>query len=495
VNPRTLGFRAFVQAATLATLLAGCTPAGNGSSTGNSAASDYTYELGFPTTETVVRSRDGGDLQRAVTAYRFFYPAVSVEGMFNGFRSLGIVANDNLSVLSAAPHLVAYTANSDTPYGAGGFDLAKAGPMVVELPPGPFIGLADDHYQGWIMDMGLPGPDAGKGGKHLILPPGYTGKTPSGYYVGHSRSNTILIAIRSIPASGDIAGAMEALKRIKIYPLSSAAHPKLVTYIDTSDKPGDATPLAWEDNLQYWQRLHDIIESEPMNDSFGPMYGLLKELGIGKGQAFAPDDRMKGILEHAAKMGRAQMMSTSFASTRAERMAWPDRRWEWLGLVPNVDGFQTPNGLDTDARDRWFIQATLTSPAMFRRTVGAGSLYWLGARDTSGAYLDGSKTYKLTVPLPVPAKLFWSVTVYDPVTRSEIQTDTNKAALRSLVELKDVSGSSVDLYFGPSAPAGQENHWIKTAPGKGWFTYFRIYGPDGPAFDGSWKPGDFVPVK
>lgn len=133
---------------------------------------------------------------------------------------------------------------------------------------------------------------------------------------------------------------------------------------------------------------------------------------------------------------------------------------------------------------------------MFRRTPGAGSLYWLGLRDSGGAYLDGGKTYKLTVPQPVPDKLFWSVTLYDTETRSMVQTDQNKAAVRSMFELKSVSTTQpTELYFGPKAPAGKEGVWIKTTPGKGWFAYFRIYGPDGPAFDGSWKPGDFEEVK
>jgi hypothetical protein len=481
--------------AAILTALTSCAPPQSTTSTSTSSTgAEYTYSGGFPTPETVQRAKDEADLNRAITSYRFWYPAVSVEGMFNGFAQTGIKVNESMSVLSAGPRQIAYTANSDTPYGAGAFDVS-AGPIVVELPPGPFIALATDHYQGWIMDMGLPGPDAGKGGKHLILPPGYKGTPPAGYYVGRSTSNRILIAIRSIPLDGNLATAMDALRRIQVYPLSSAQHPTLITYLDTSQQAMDATPLTWEDNIAYWQKLHDIVDSEPLNDSFGPMYGLLTELGIGKGQPFQPDERMKGILERAAKMARAQMMATSFASSRAERLAWSDRKWEWLGLVPNVDGFQTANGLDTDARDRWFIQATLTSPAMFRRTEGAGSLYWLGARDATGAFLDGGKSYKLSVPLPVPGKLFWSVTVYDTETRSEIKTDQDKAALRSLVELKDVTGASTDLYFGPNPPAGHDGQWIKTTPGKGWFSYFRIYGPQGPAFDGSWKPGDFEEVK
>ena len=112
-----------------------------------------------------------------------------------------------------------------------------------------------------------------------------------------------------------------------------------------------------------------------------------------------------------------------------------------------------------------------------------------GRRDATGAFFDGGKTYKLTVPMPVPERLFWSVTIYDPLNRSEIQTDQGKAALRSLFELKGKTGSSVELYFGPTAPAGHEGEWLKTIPGKGWFVYFRIYGPETPLFDGSWKPG------
>jgi hypothetical protein len=56
---------------------------------------------------------------------------------------------------------------------------------------------------------------------------------------------------------------------------------------------------------------------------------------------------------------------------------------------------------------------------------------------------------------------------------------------------KDLTGPTADLYFGPTAPAGKEKQWIKTIPGKGWFTYFRIYGPEASAFNGSGKPGDF----
>jgi hypothetical protein len=453
------------------------------------------FKGGFPTPDESQKARDDADYQRAITAYRFWYPTVSCEGIFNGGREQGIKTNTSIMILSAGPQQLAFTANSDTPYGAGALDV-RDGPYVIEVPPGPFIGLADDRHQGWILDIGLPGPAGPKGGKHLILPPGYNGEVPAGYFAGKSASNKVLIALRALPVKGGVKGAMDALRTIKIYPLATAADPRPLQFVDLTGKDMDNTCLRWEDNLQFWEKLHDVLDAEPLVAKFLPMYGLLSALGLEKGKPFAPDARMRAILEKAAKAGRDQMLVSAFASARPERLAWKDRQWEWIGLVPGSVQFETKSGIDLEARDRWFAQAIVTSPAMFRRSPGAGSLYWLGLRDASGAFVDGGKTYKFTVPLPVPATLFWSVTIYDAATRSEIRTDQNRAALRSLFELKDTGeAKSIDLYFGPHPPPGKEARWIQTVPGKGWFAYFRIYGPQGTAFDGSWKPGDFEEMK
>jgi len=451
------------------------------------------FKAGYPSVQTSARARDDADFQRAVTAYRFWYPTVSAEGIFNGNRSLGLKDNEAMAIMAAHPLQLGFTLNSDTPYGAAVLDL-QAGPMVVELPSGPYIGLVDDHHQSWIMDLGLPGPDAGKGGKHLILPPGYKGSIPAGYYVGRSSSFKVLLAARALPINGEKA-ALDALRAIKIYPLATAAKPKLLTIVDTTSMKADGTCLTWEDNLQFWEVLQRVIDAEPTVPDFAPMAGLLASIGVGKGKPFAPDARLKAILVRAAKAGREQMLVSAWDSTRADKLAWADRRWEWAGLVADNADFRTSNGIDLEARDRWFAQAIVTSPAMFRRTAGAGSLYWVGLRDKSGAYLDGGRRYKLSLPLPVPGKLFWSVTVYDAQTRSQVQTNQDKAALRSLSELKELGSSgSAELYFGPTAPAGQEARWIKTTAGRGWFAYIRIYGPEAAAFDGSWKPGDFEPA-
>jgi hypothetical protein len=236
--------------------------------------------------------------------------------------------------------------------------------------------------------------------------------------------------------------------------------------------------------------LHEVIDTEPPFDDYRAHYGDLAELGIAKGQPFSPDTRMKDILERAASMGHAQLCAQSFADRRPDRAVWDGTHWEWAVLRPENGTFDTPNYADVYARQKWFYQAQIESPAMFARAPGAGSLYWLGLRDASGSYLSGDKTYTLTVPQPVPAKLFWSITVYDAETRSEIATDQNKAALRSLFELADApTDEPLALRFGPEV--ADDARSIKTIPGKGWFVYFRIYGPDSPAFDGSWRLPDF----
>jgi hypothetical protein len=459
------------------------------------ASTAYTFERGFPSEDTVSKAYYDTDLNSAITAYKFFYPTVSIAATWKGNVAAGLITNKQFMIMNGSPKQLVFTPNSDTPYAGANIDLSN-GPMVIELPPGPLMCVVNDMNQRYVMDMGLPGPDAGKGGKHIILPPGYKGKLPSGFYSATPTTNHVLLLVRAIPPKGDVQAAIAMLKTIKLYPLNRPADSSQVTWFDVGDKHIDFTPVPWETNLDYWTELSEIINSEPPFEAYRMGYGLLASLGIAKGQPFKPDSRMQAILVKAAQIANDQMRIQSFADRRPERLAWPDRKWEWATLRPENGTFDTPSYKDLEARTKWFYQAQIESPAMFRRTAAAGSLYWLGTRDSSGLFLDGGKTYKLTIPQPVPAKLFWSITIYDPDTRSEIATDQGKAALRSLFEFKNlVSDQPTDLYFGPTTPSGHENQWVKTIPGKGWFTYFRIYGPAAPAFDGSWKPGDFEEVK
>jgi hypothetical protein len=131
---------------------------------------------------------------------------------------------------------------------------------------------------------------------------------------------------------------------------------------------------------------------------------------------------------------------------------------------------------------------------MFMHEEGAGSIYWLANTDRDGEPLDGGRGYALTVPAPVPAAQFWSVTLYDLDTRSEINTDHFKPVLTSLRDdLEPDADGHITLRFGPERPDETDAPWLQTKPGAQWFAYFRIYGPGKPAFDGSRNPSDFEP--
>jgi hypothetical protein len=293
------------------------------------------------------------------------------------------VANRIFPLLEGTPFQLVFTPNSDTPYAGLPLDLST-GPMVVDVPPGPIMGAANDLNQRWVMDLGLPGPDAGKGA------------IPEGYFAARPTTNRVLVLVRAIPPKGDNEAANALIQTVKVYPLNRPADWVEPSWVRL--RRGDFTPLAWETNLQYWQVLHEIIDLEPAYEAYRNEYGELAGLGIVKGRPFAPDARMTAILEKAALMANAQMRVQSFADRRPDREAWPDRQWEWATLRPENGTFDAETYVDLDARAKWFFQAQIESPAMFRRTPGAGSLYWLGTRDASGAYLDGSKSYRLGVP-------------------------------------------------------------------------------------------------
>jgi hypothetical protein len=458
----------------------------------SAANDDARFSLGYPDPETAQDAYDAADLNRAITAYRFFYPTVVGAAILKGNLDCGLVPNKVFGTMHSGPEQIVYTTNNDTPYGPLLLDLG-VGPLVIELQPGALIVCSIDVNQRWVADMGLPGPDGGKGGKHVLVPPGWQGELPGGegIYLHEASSNLQIVGARALPVGGDVESAKQLLTTIKVYPLDPTAAWDEPQWIDLTGVEQDCTPIAYEREFHFWEVLHRTLEHDPAFAGYHNEYGELAALGIEKGTPFAPDERMKDILTRAAQIANDQMRVQSFADRRPDRFPWPDRKWEWASLRYEDGDFNTAFHTDLEAREKWFYQAIGASPAMFRRDAQAGSLYWLGLRDGKGAYLDGGKNYRLSVPLPVPGRLFWSVTVYETDTRSQIRTDQNKAALRSMFELSDLTGDSVDLFFGPEASDGQEARWIKTTPGKGWFVYFRIYGPEGGAFDGSWKPGDF----
>jgi len=147
-----------------------------------------------------------------------------------------------------------------------------------------------------------------------------------------------------------------------------------------------------------------------------------------------------------------------------------------------------------DERAAWFYEAVTASEDMATKKVGVGSTYLGAYKDRNGQWLDGGKTYRLHIPPNAPARNFWSATAYDVDTRCFIKNDLKIADRSSRMDLKKNADGSVDIYFGPKAPAGFEQNWIPTVAGRGWFTYFRLYAPTEAYFDRSWTLPDIEPV-
>jgi hypothetical protein len=277
-------------------------------------------------------------------------------------------------------------------------DLELSGPMVVEMPAGPYVAFVDDHNMRWVQDMGLIGPDKGEGGKHLILPPDYEGEVPSGHHVGRSQTRMVVVFIRIIPIGGDIAGAIKAADDVKIYPLAKAGQPVTQRFIDVSDRTLPLPILTWENDMEYWRQLHAVIQVETAPADFRPMLGMLWQLGIEKGKPFNPDARMQRILEVAALTANAEMRVSTYAKKRPEYIAWEGRAWEWLVVQlvtsPTMD-FGVPAYLNLQAADEYYFMGYGTSAAIGVRKVGSGSIYFVAYRDGKDAYLDGGKTYTL----------------------------------------------------------------------------------------------------
>jgi hypothetical protein len=454
---------------------------------------DFEFVLGgYPTEETAQKLFDALDFQRACQAYLDFMPAMSMysllEGQEKGFgckecSDLAVAAN----LLDATPYFL--TGNTESIYFSGNIDLKKDGPTVVKIPP-QVLGMANDAYFRYIVDFGMVGPDKGQGGMYLLLPPNYEGEIPEGYFVVRSHTYKVWIMAR---ASQQISGKGEqAIKWYRdncaVYPLKDG--PRKPNIINVSGLSADSIH---PNDFQYFVNLDKMIQYEP-TEAFGlEQLGLLRALGIEKGKAFNPDERMKKILDTAAKTGLGMARAIAYQSREAETKVYPDRNWEYI-FVGGSHEFLKNGARNLDARILFHFTAICVTPAMVQKMVGAGSQYMAAYIDAKGAYLDGSQTYKLHLPPNIPINNFWSVTLYDPDMRSLLQTDQPKPSINSYDELEKNHDGSCDIYLSPSSPAGKEKNWIQTVPGKGWFTYIRLYGPLEPFFDQTWKPDDIVKI-
>jgi hypothetical protein len=381
---------------------------------------------------------------------------------------------------------VELTANDNTVYSFVWIDTHK-GPLVVEVPP-KVLGLIDDFWYHWVADIGVTGADRGEGGKYLVLPPGYKGDTPPGYFVVRPSTYGNWMPFRSFLVDGSPKPGVESVKRsLKIYQLSDAANPPAMKFADVSGIPSNFVAPG---DCAFWSLLNDVIQEEPSEGSDPTTLGLFASIGIVKGQPFDPDARMKKILTDAANIGAVTARTIAFKIRDKDAYYYPNSAWR----LPFFGGYKfevAPGVSNLDGADFFYYIATGVTPAMADKMVGKGSQYPWAASDSKGDPFDGGKTYKLHLPPNIPVKDFWSVIVYDIQTRSMLQTDQRFPSVSSQNKgVKVNADGSVDVWFGPKAPAGMDNNWVQTIPGKGWFMILRLYGPLEPWFDKTWRPGE-----
>ena len=491
------------------------------------------FDDGAPTAETAERLYDNLDFMRGVEAFLSSYQGASIEAVRRGFTEVGVEDGQVLifgELMDSASLFL--TANSDTIYFLSFVDLTD-GPVVLDVPvlpaPSAILGTIDDAWFGWVTDFGLPGPDRGEGGRYLLVGPGYEGPLPdSGFHVSNVRTTRACVLGRAFMADNDPAPAVAAIKQgFRIHPYRpGAAGTAIASFLAGTRRsracrpPSGATVFVDAEHLaintiapndfSFWAMIDSVVQREPAGSGDPEILGQLASIGIRKGHPFAPDERMRAILEEAVAVGNATARTLAFAARESEGFAYyPGSAWFNMLFAGGYEFMDPPPALTADgvehspsdgarklnSRIAFFYPATGITPAMCMRLTGIGSQYLIASRDADGAFLDGARSYRLTLPPGIPQSRFWSVTVYDRQTRSMLQTDQLMPRLGSQSgTVRSNADGTTDLYFGPEAPEGKKDNWLQTLPGKGWFPILRLYSPGQAFFDKSWRAGELEPI-
>lgn len=496
----------------VALTLAACAQAPSNSADRYDALANSAMAENRPTPETAKTLQDELFFQRATQTYLWALPLVNTLGMKTGSEKAFGAGYNVLPVWKKrldAKTLVT-TPNSDVIYAMGYLDLGKDGPMVFEAPPG-LQGILLDFWQrpipgpkadgnAFAGDVGFAGPDRGKGGKYLIVPPGYDKPVPPGYFVFRSGTNNVFVFLRSFYQDPkNLAPAVGLMEQAKIYPLHPQGPIRPMQFPDASGVPVNMLPAS---NASAFDQLKALVDSEGANLADPDWLGMLAAIGIVKGQPFNPDAPTRAMLDQAARTGYKMSRVVGFQETVSGRdfRVFPDRRW----VNPIADGTPAnPGGamdlgwnrtagryLDLDARIWFFTDYYSISPGMISQVPGRGAKYMIAFTDGAGTPLSGGSNYRLRLPPNIPAANFWSVTLYEAENASGLANGQPFPSLGSRDKPVPNADGSTDLYLGPKAPDGKAGNWLATVPGKGYFAILRLYSPTEAAINKSWKPGD-----
>ena len=363
------------------------------------------------------------DYQRAVQTYLWSIPAMYMYSLRQSLSETFGATPSNIPVWEDLMdnETVLLTPNSQVVYTFHYLDLKTDGPTVLQTAPGKLAALLDSMWDQPITDIGATGPDKSKGGKYLVLPPGYEGDVPDeGYFVVKSPTYGVMVCLRGYIEDGSTANAVALIKKTKIYPLAEKDNPRETTFINVSGKPVN-TLFPTDERLFY--NLADLVQQEAIAEKDMHMYGMLASIGIEKGKPFNPDERMLKILKRVATTAHGMVRSFLFSPRADNAWYYEGKHWTLPFLRPNAR-FEVDGRSLLDERTAFFYGAFGTSAGMVKSFEGKGSKYINTFTDKTGAFLMGENTYKLVMPANVPAKDFWSLTIYDADTRSMLKNGT-----------------------------------------------------------------------
>jgi len=471
-----------------------------------SPAVQIDFKAGYPTPDAASRLADELLYQRAVQSYLWALPILNMWAMKEasektfgkGYNVLPIWKNRlNAKTLVTTP-------NSDVIYAMGYLDLKQDGPLVIEAPPG-LQGILDDFFQRpinsegeidgrkWSGDVGLPGPDKGRGGKYLVLPPDFKGAVPSGYLTFRSRTYGVFVFWRGFfKDPNQLDAAVKVMEQTRIYPLGRESSAKPMQFPNASGVPVNMLPPTDDSAFDMLKR---IIDAEYVDPADMDMRGMLAGVGIVKDQPFSPDARQSEILDAAARRGyqMARYLAVEGIAMVPGGKYYGDRQYI-NGFPPGITPeFAAPASAPTythvPTRSGFFITAYSASPAMAINIPDIGAKYPSAFKDADGEWLTGDRSYRMHLPAGIPVKLFWSVTVYDAETASGIDNGQPFPSINAMDRPTPNADGSIDIYFGPKSP-GSGKPWLATIPGKGFFVILRLYGPTKAFYDQAWKPDD-----
>ena len=458
------------------------------------------FPNGYPSKDGIAALKDELLFQRAVQTYIWALPALNMYAMKEGSEKVFGKGYNVLPIWKErlnAKTLIT-TPNSDVIYAMGYLDLKADGPMVIEVPPG-LQGILDDFFQRpicserkiagriWCGDVGLPGPDRGKGGKYLILPPDYRGDVPREFYTLRSRTYGVFVFWRGFfKDPKQLEGPVNLLEKTRIYPLGNRKSAKPMQFPNASNVPVN---MLYPADGSAFDMLARFLAHEYVDPADMEMRGMAASLGIIKGKKFQPDAHTREVLDRAARTASRIGHAIAYEPQTivANSLWYKDRRW--LNVFPGNATFTADTFNFIDARTGFFTNAYSASPGMAATMVGVGAKYPATFVDAEGNFLSGSLSYRLRLPKGIPAALFWSVSVYDSITASGLDNGQSFPSINAMDKPVKNKDGSIDIYFGPDSP-GEGKNWLATVPDKGFFVILRLYGPTKAFFDKSWKPSD-----